>query len=208
MAGPWCTLTATSGRWLGPTRTRPFSPPSATRSRSWTRAAAAWPARSGSTPTTSRCPAPSGRTCGCPRCEPPSAMATAAGPARRGRFQLSHPARAPRSRAAPPGHDHPCARPVPSNRSHRAELGVSHRPRRAPALPQPPLHDYRRKRDFAATPEPVRAPSEGRRTTTGMATDGSSSNTRRAVCTTTFGWRRTAYLFPGPCRRALLMTRA
>ena len=27
-------------------------------------------------------------------------------------------------------------------------------------MPQPPLHDYRRKRDFAATPEPVR-PSEG-----------------------------------------------
>ena len=43
---------------------------------------------------------------------------------------------------------------------------------------------------------------------TGMATDGWSSNTRRAASTTTFAWRRTASSSPGPCLRALLMTRA
>ena len=65
-----------------------------------------------------------------------------------------------------------------------------------------PLEEYRRKRDFARTPEPAPAADPGGRAPADRAAAGTSSSaTGRPGSTTTSGSRSTASSSPGPCPR-------
>ena len=138
--------------------------------------------------------------CRCPRPRPP----------RRPRRPRRRPPPKAKAAADDEAEDEAPAKPA---RKRKTRLTPAADARPAPFAPTArarhthamPLDEYRRKRDFAKTPEPAPARRPRPRASRGGAS--SSSAIARRGSTTTSGSRSTASSSPGPCRRARRSTR-